>query len=82
MKSKRQNGLDEAAYWVEYGIKYPNSLTPKSAYLSFFELHMLDVYAFIIVNVVATTYILKKIFKFICTKFKSTKKLRRKHKKE
>lgn len=42
VRDRRHSALDEAVYWVEHAIKYPNALTPASAYMNFFELHMLD----------------------------------------
>ncbi|CAH1389492.1 unnamed protein product [Nezara viridula] len=40
--------IDEAVFWIEHVIKYPNVLQPKSTSLSFIQLHLIDVMLFII----------------------------------
>nr|XP_014286924.1 UDP-glucuronosyltransferase 2B17-like [Halyomorpha halys] len=43
---------EEAAYWIEHAIKYPNALTPKGAWLTFVQLHLIDVKLFILATVI------------------------------
>ncbi|CAH1389490.1 unnamed protein product [Nezara viridula] len=40
--------LDEAVFWIEHVIKYPDVLKPKATSLSFIQLHLIDVMLFII----------------------------------
>lgn len=49
LKDKRQPPMDEAIYWIEHAIKYPNMLTPKSAQQPFWVLHQIDVLVFLLI---------------------------------
>ncbi|CAH1389491.1 unnamed protein product [Nezara viridula] len=40
--------LDEAVFWIEHVIKYPDVLKPTATSLSFIQLHLIDVMLFII----------------------------------
>ncbi|CAH1389503.1 unnamed protein product [Nezara viridula] len=51
LRNRQHTPLAEAVYWVEHAIKYPNFLTPKSAFMSFWEKRIFDVGTFIIVIV-------------------------------
>lgn len=42
-RDKQEEPVKTAAYWIEHAMKYPNVLTPKSASLSYIQLHLLDV---------------------------------------
>lgn len=49
LRDKRQHPLDEAIYWIEHVIKFPNMLTPKSAYQPFWVLHQIDVLVLLLI---------------------------------
>ncbi|XP_024217742.1 UDP-glucosyltransferase 2 [Halyomorpha halys] len=60
---------EEAIYWVEYAIKYPNSLTPRSAFLTFWEKRIFDVGTFFILTIVLV-YIVLQLLKTTIRKSK------------
>ncbi|CAH1389507.1 unnamed protein product [Nezara viridula] len=75
VKDRRHSALDEAVYWIEHAIKYPNVLTPASAYMTFLELHMLDLAFIILVLLIVTVTIILSLYKtFARTSFLSEKK--------
>ncbi|XP_014275846.1 UDP-glycosyltransferase UGT4 [Halyomorpha halys] len=65
VKDRRHSALDEAVFWVEHAIKYPNALTPASAYMTFLELHMLDLGLTVLVLLIVMVAILC----FLCKAF-------------
>lgn len=48
LRERRHSPAEEAAYWVEHSIKYPNVLTPKGAFIPFVQLHLIDVQLFLL----------------------------------
>ncbi|CAH1389499.1 unnamed protein product [Nezara viridula] len=61
-RDRRHSPAEEAAYWIEHAIKYPNVLTPKAAWLSFVQLHLIDVQLFLLAAIVSVWYITCKLF--------------------
>ncbi|XP_025159918.1 UDP-glucuronosyltransferase isoform X2 [Harpegnathos saltator] len=71
------NALDTAIYWVEYVVKHGNFLQSPAMHLSWWQHHLLDVYAFLLFVVsavlLAALFILRKIKRLLfgtraCTK--------------
>ncbi|XP_014275916.1 UDP-glucosyltransferase 2 [Halyomorpha halys] len=52
--------LDEAVFWIEHVIKYPEVLKPKALSLSYIQLHLIDVTLFVIGVFLAVMFIMWK----------------------
>lgn len=77
LRDKRQNSLEEAIYWVEHAMKYPNALTPKAAELNFFQLHLIDIKLFILILLFIAYILLCRVIKLskkYCYKFVKEKR--------
>ncbi|XP_014286946.1 UDP-glucosyltransferase 2 [Halyomorpha halys] len=72
-RDRRHTAQEEAVYWIEYAIKYPNALLPKSAFMSFWEKRIFDVGTFSILSLVVL-YVTLKFLVHITIKSKSTQK--------
>ncbi|XP_066904018.1 uncharacterized protein [Halyomorpha halys] len=57
--------LDEAVFWIEHVIKYPDVLKPKAISLSYIQLHLIDVKLFIITVISAAMLLASKSITFI-----------------
>lgn len=55
--------LDEAVFWIEHVIKYPDVLKPKALTLSYIQLHLIDVKLFIVAVFLAVVFIAWKVIK-------------------
>ncbi|CAH1389504.1 unnamed protein product [Nezara viridula] len=58
-RDRRHTAQEEAIYWVEFAIKYPNALLPKSAFMSFWEKRIFEVGTFSILSLILLYIILK-----------------------
>ncbi|CAH1389501.1 unnamed protein product [Nezara viridula] len=76
-RDRRHSPAEEAAYWIEHAIKYPNALTPKAAWLSFVQLHLIDVKLFLLAALISILYGISKLLSTVgkLWKSKSTEKL-------
>lgn len=43
--------VKEAVYWIEYVAKYGKVLQPASAHMPFYQLYLIDVFAFVVVSI-------------------------------
>lgn len=69
-RDKPDEPVKTAAYWIEHAMKYPNVLTPKSASLSYIQLHLLDVKLFIGVVIFTVLYTVWKLIATIAVLLK------------
>ncbi|CAH1389493.1 unnamed protein product [Nezara viridula] len=79
-RDKPEEPVKTAAYWIEHAMKYPNVLTPKSASISYIQLHLLDVKLFVGVILSAILYAVWKLLATIAKLFRgkpTTKKVKR-----
>ncbi|CAH1389502.1 unnamed protein product [Nezara viridula] len=60
-RDRRHSPAEEAAYWVEHAIKYPNALVPKAVWLSFVQLHLIDVQLFILATAICLIWVTSKL---------------------
>ncbi|XP_024217739.2 UDP-glucosyltransferase 2-like [Halyomorpha halys] len=74
VRDRRQSPAEEAAYWVEHAIKYPNVLTPKAATLSFVQLHLIDIKLFLLATMISLLWVTCKLLKAIGGLCKSKKR--------
>ncbi|CAH1389506.1 unnamed protein product [Nezara viridula] len=77
LRDRRHTAQEEAIYWVEHAIKYPNSLTPRSAFMSFWEKRIFDVGTFFILTIILMYILLKCIMAI----FKKSKHISKKKEK-
>lgn len=66
LRERPRTAAEEAVYWVEFAINYPNALTPRGAFLSFIELHMIDVKLIVLVSI----YLIYKFLVVLLSLFK------------
>ncbi|XP_058804713.1 UDP-glycosyltransferase UGT5-like isoform X1 [Phymastichus coffea] len=64
-KDRPMNATDTASFWIEYIIRNgPNVLRSPALELEWWQLHLLDVYGFILASIVLTTILLYCILKY------------------
>ncbi|XP_014286944.1 UDP-glucosyltransferase 2 [Halyomorpha halys] len=73
-RDRIQSPAEEAAYWIEHSIKYPNVLVPKGAWLSFVQLHLIDIQLFILAAVICLFCVTCKLLKAVGSLCKSKPK--------
>nr|XP_024216492.1 UDP-glucuronosyltransferase 1-9 [Halyomorpha halys]XP_024216493.1 UDP-glucuronosyltransferase 1-9 [Halyomorpha halys] len=62
--------VDEAVFWIEHVIKYPDVLKPKALSMSYIQLHLIDVMLFVISVLLAVVFIAWKSITIIVRLFK------------
>ncbi|XP_066904014.1 UDP-glucosyltransferase 2 [Halyomorpha halys] len=76
-RDRPEEPVKTAVYWIEHAMKYPNVLTPKSASLSYVQLHLLDVKLFLGTVLLTALYIIWKLLASISRLFKGKPAVRK-----
>uniref|UniRef100_A0A146L0V5 UDP-glucuronosyltransferase n=1 Tax=Lygus hesperus TaxID=30085 RepID=A0A146L0V5_LYGHE len=57
--------VDEAIYWIEYVARHGKVLQPASVHLPFYQLYLLDIIGTIIVGLLSTLYLVRKVVRSV-----------------
>ncbi|CAH1389510.1 unnamed protein product [Nezara viridula] len=60
LRDTQTSPVDDAVFWIEHAIKYPNSLTPRSAYMSFIVVNLIDIKIILLIVIISLYYIARK----------------------
>ncbi|CAH1389509.1 unnamed protein product [Nezara viridula] len=62
LRDTQNSPVDEAVFWIEHAIKYPNALTPRSAYMSFVVVNLIDIKIILLIVILSLYYMARKFF--------------------
>nr|XP_014275923.1 2-hydroxyacylsphingosine 1-beta-galactosyltransferase-like [Halyomorpha halys] len=60
LRDTRTSPVDDAVFWIEHSIKFPNALTPRSAYMSFVVLNLIDVKFILLIIIFSMYYVARR----------------------
>ncbi|XP_043264519.1 UDP-glucosyltransferase 2-like [Colletes gigas] len=64
-KDRPMSAVDTAVYWVEYVARNGNVLQSPAIYLSWWQLHLFDVYGFVLASIAVLLYVVIRVLRYL-----------------